>query len=888
MYKKFCCTLIIITGFNLLVFPSHAQSDIQPKKKQKTENFSSEERIARAADLRQDPVEIDGKLDESSWELAPVLTDFTQYNPDEGSPATEKTEVKVLFSKDALYIGVRAHDSEADKIRAILARRDSQCPSDWIKIWIDSYHDHLTAFEFAVNPCGVKRDVYWSNDRRKDDDWDAVWDVEVSIDDRGWVAEFKIPFSQIRFPERDSHTWGFQASRVIARKNETSYWHHVPKGTPRFVSLFGELTGISRIPPPKRIELLPYTLGKGSFKPAEEGNPFETGTSYLTNLGLDLKYGVSSNLTLDATFNPDFGQVEVDPAVVNLSAYETYFQEKRPFFIEGKSMLSFPIGSSTERDALFYSRRIGRAPQGYPSSAQFYEKPENTTILGAFKLTGKTAQGWSIGIMEALTSREYADVINWEGESTKQTVEPFTNYFLVRAEKEFRDGRSAFGLIFTAVNRNIKEENLNFLHKSAYSGGFGFRHRWARDTYEVSGSLLGSHIRGSQEAILEAQESSARYFQRPDALHLEVDPTRTSLSGVSASFSLGKIGGRHWRWSIGGRTRSPGFEVNDMGYMRSTDQITQHIWLSYREYMPGKVFRDYDLSFTFWNSWDYSPTHTGQGGSLRCNFRFLNYWSINFNMNRSQESLSTRHLRGGPAVLMPGNWSFGGSFRTDSRKNFYLNIRGSFSVADNGAKSYSLSSGLNLRPSDRIHLSLSPSFRDGYRRLQYLTRKSIDDRTHYILGRIDQTTLSLTVRLNYTLTPNLSLQIYSQPYVSAGKYSEFKDATQPRAENYDERWHIFSGNEIFFDNNYYHLIPPGAGGEEIFIYNPDFNFRQFRLNLVLRWEYLPGSVLYLVWTNGINDYANTGSLTLGDDFQSLFSSPSSNVFLVKVSYWFNI
>ena len=888
MYKKFCCTLIIITGFYLLVFPSHAQSDIQPKKKQRTETFSSEERIARALDLRQDPVEIDGKLDESSWELAPVLTDFTQYNPDEGNPATEKTEVKILFSKDALYIGVRALDSEADKIRAILARRDSQCPSDWIKIWIDSYHDHLTAFEFAVNPCGVKRDVYWSNDRRKDDDWDAVWDVEVSIDDRGWTAEFKIPFSQIRFPERDSHTWGFQASRVIARKNETSYWRHVPKGTPRFVSLFGELTGISRIPPPKRIELLPYTLGKGTFKPAEEGNPFETGSSYLTNLGLDLKYGVSSNLTLDATFNPDFGQVEVDPAVVNLSAYETYFQEKRPFFIEGKSMLSFPLGGSTERDALFYSRRIGRAPQGYPSSAQFYEKPENTTILGAFKLTGKTAQGWSIGIMEALTSREHADVINWEGESTKQTVEPFTNYFLVRAEKEFREGRSTFGFIFTAVNRNIKEENLDFLRKSAYSGGFGFRHRWAKDTYEVSGSLLGSHILGSQEAILKAQESSARYFQRPDAPHLEVDPTRTSLSGVSASFSLGKIGGRHWRWSIVGRTRSPGFEANDMGYMRSTDQISQYIWLSYREFMPGKVFRDYDISFTFRNSWDYSPTHTGQGGSLSCNFRFLNYWSINFNMSRTQEYLSTRHLRGGPAVLIPGNWNFGGSFRTDSRKNFYLNIRGSFNVADNGAKSYSLSSSLNLRPSDRIHLSFSPSFRDNYRRLQYLTSKSMDDRTHYILGRIDQTTVSLTVRLNYTLTPNLSLQIYSQPYVSAGKYSEFKDATQYRAENYDERWHIFSGNEIFFDNNYYHLIPPEAGGEEIFIYNPDFNFRQFRLNLVLRWEYLPGSVLFLVWTNGINDYANTGSLSLGDDFQSLFSSPSSNVLLLKVSYWFNI
>lgn len=879
--------LLILIGLHLLISPSFLQAKKSEKGEQRSENSYPDEKTAQADVLSQDPIEIDGKLEESSWAMASVLTDFIQNNPDEGASATERTEVRVLYSKDCLFIGVQAFDSEPEKIKSILTRRDSNPPSDWIKIWIDSYHDHRTAFEFAVNPAGVKRDVYWSSDTRRDDDWDAVWDVEVSTDKKGWKAEFRIPFSQIRFPKKEIHTWGFQVSRHIARKNETSYWRHVPKGVPRFVSLFGDLTGIKEIPAPKRIQFLPYTLGKGSFRSKEEGNPFQTGSRYLSNMGLDLKYGVSSNLTLDATFNPDFGQVEADPAQVNLTAYETYYSEKRPFFIEGRNILNFSLGGGYERESLFYSRRIGRRPQGDPSSAQYTHKPENTTILGAFKLTGKTASGWTIGIMETLTGKEQASVVTWEGERIKETVEPLTNHFLGRIEKEFRDGRSAFGFIFTAVNRRIEEESLDLLRKAAYSGGFGFRHRWAKDTYEVSGYLLGSHILGSEEAILLAQESSARYFQRPDATHLELDPTRTSLSGFTSAFSFTKIGGGHWRWSLSGRARSPGFEVNDMGYMRDADEITQSIWISYREYRPGEVFRDYDISLSFWNSWDFAPIHLGQGGSLRTRFRFLNYWNIEFDLDRTQERLSASHLRSGPAVLIPGNWRFGVNIRTDSREDFHLNFRGSLSLSDHGAKTYSLSPSLNFRPSGRVDLSLSPRISDASRRLQYITNENINGHDHYILSRIDQTTISLTFRLNYTLTPNLSFQLYSQPYISAGKYSEFKEVIQPRAKDYDHRWHIFRGQELSFQNGYYYIFPPGTE-EGIIFDNPDFNFRQFRLNLVVRWEYLPGSIMYLVWTNGINDYTSEGTLSLGNDLKSLFRAPSNNVFLLKISYWFNL
>jgi hypothetical protein len=884
----FKTTILFIVGFCSLSSPFLAHATKKETSRKRKDPVPADARIAQATVIDKSPIEVDGRLDESSWETAEVLTDFIQHDPEEGQPATERTEVRILYSKESLYVGVYAFDSEVDKIRSILARRDSRCPSDWIKIWVDSYYDKLTAFEFGVNPCGVKRDVYWSNDRRRDDDWNAVWDVEVSQNDKGWIAEFRIPFSQIRFPERESHTWGFQASRIIARKNETSYWRHVPKGVPRFVSLFGDLKGINNIPSPKKLQLLPYTLVKGAYQPAEEGNPFQTGTDYLAGLGLDLKYGVTSNLTLDATVNPDFGQVEADPAQVNLTAYETYFPEKRPFFIEGKDMLRSSLGSEHERESLFYSRRVGRRPQGSPSDVEYSDMPENTNILGAFKLTGKTAGGWSIGVMEALTSREKARIVTWDGDETQQIAEPLTNYFLGRAEKEFREGRSALGFMFTAVNRKIDDANLNFLRSAAYSGGFNIRHRWAQDKYEVSGYFLGSHIRGSEEAILDAQESSARYYQRPDAEHLELDPTRTSLSGTASNFSLGKIGGGHWRWNLGIQTRSPGFEINDMGYMRDVDEISQHIWLSYREYSPGKIFREYDISFTFWNNWDFALTHTGQGISMRSDFEFLNYWSINFDLNRTQEHLSTSQLRGGPAVLMPGNWRIGGSLRTDSRKNFYFNLRASYSLSDNNARSYSLSAGLNFRPSDRIDISFSPRLSDGFRRLQYLSNESSDDRAHYTLGQIDQTTVSLTLKLNYTLTPNLSIQLYTQPYVSAGKYSEFKEVIQPRAENYDDRWHIFSGSEVFLQDDYYHLLLPGGGGDEITFENPDFNFRQFRSNLVLRWEYLPGSILYLVWTNGINDTSSDGDLSLGNDIRSLFNAGSNNAFMVKISYWFNL
>lgn len=874
--------------FILSVFICAESIYAEGKINEAVKNFSLDGKAGSAAPMQGSSINLDGRLLEEVWNNTPVLTGFIQQQPLEGEKASEKTEVRVLYTQDALYIGVIAFDSEPEKVRTLLARRDSFLPSDWIRIYIDSYHDHRSAFEFSVNPAGVKRDVFWSDEYRHDDDWDAVWDVGVSLHEQGWSAEFKIPFSQIRFPEREQHTWGFQLSRVIARKNETSFWSRIPRGEPQFCSLFGDLTGITNIPSPKRLQLMPYSLAKAAFEPEDADDPFSQASSALANAGLDLKYGLTSNLTLDGTFNPDFGQVEADPANVNLSAYETYFSEKRPFFMEGNNMLDFKLGGGHSRESLFYSRRIGRRPQGPVENAAFYQRPENTTILGATKLTGKTASGWSIGLLEALTGVEKARVLSYDDSPSQQTVEPLTNYFLGKVEKEFRNGRSAVGFILTAVNRSIQESHLESLANSAYSGGMSFRHRWADDNYEVSGSMLGSHISGSEEAISDIQTSSAHYYQRPDASHIDYDPYRTSLSGYAGAFSVSKIGGGHWRWSIGGRTRSPGFDVNDMGYMREADSIIQSNWLSYREYQPGKVFREYDISLSLWNAWDYGNMHEGMGLSLRSNFKFLNYWNIDFNVNRNQERHSSSSLRGGPSVIFPGNWSVSSHFRTDYRKNLFLSLRGSVNISDNDSLSYSLSSGINIRPSDRIHLSVSPNFNDGFRQLQYVTKKSSELQDHYILSRIEQTTVSMTFRLNYTLTPNLSLQLYTQPYISAGDYSEFKEVTDPKAAEYDNRWHIFSPEEITMQGSYYYISPTTEPDAEYSFYNPDFNYRQFRLNMVVRWEYLPGSTMYLVWTNGINDWAAEGRLNVNNDLKGLFGSPSNNIFLVKFSYWFSI
>jgi hypothetical protein len=582
---------------------------------------------------------LDGRLDDPVWRNVVPLTGFVQVDPNEGEPGTERTEAWVAYTTHALYVAVRAWDSDPSGIRARLTRRDQDSPSDWIAIGIDSYHDRRTAFAFFVNPAGVKRDMYLFNDTDTDDSWDAVWNVAVHRDEQGWTAEFEIPFSQLRFPAGDEHTFGFQVVRTINRKNEEQHWRLMPKTETGRVSRFGELGGIRGVRPSRRVELLPYAVARQDVNPAEAGNPFATGRERGMRVGGDLNLGLTSNLTLNATVNPDFGQVEADPAVVNLSAFETFFPERRPFFSEGLDAFRFNLGigdGDNSSNTLFYTRRIGRAPQGAADPRGGYaDAVEATTIYTAAKVSGKTPSGWTLGLLGAATAEERADVIDSTGAAFTDVVEPRASYFVGRVARDFRGGASQAGLFATATRRDLPDNGqMDFLHDGAYTGGLNWRHRFPGERYALAGWVAGSHVTGSPEAIDRTQRSSARYFQRPDNDHVTYDPTRTSLSGAGALVTFEKLSG-NVRFAVGGDTRSPGFEVNDLGFQRQVDGTMQFIWIQRRWVQPGKVFRSVFVNLNEWSGWNYGWDRTNTGGNVNAHFTLLNYWGWGFGVNRN-------------------------------------------------------------------------------------------------------------------------------------------------------------------------------------------------------------------------------------------------------------
>ena len=840
------------------------------------------ERVLVAAKCDDRPPKVDGVLDDICWESAQVVDDFTQKEPDENLPSTERTEVRVVFSSKDVYIGVKAFDSSPKGPTGYLARRDSSFASDWISIWLDSLGDKRTAFEFQVNPAGVKRDVYWSDEERGDENWDAIWDVAVRISPGYWIAEFKIPLSQLRFPKKANQEWGFQVERLIIRRRERSYWSPVPKSTSRFVSLFGKLVIADTLTSSRNVQVFPYLMAKQSYARKDEIDPFSRASSTMARTGVDLKYPISSNFSLDATVNPDFGQVEADPSYINLTAYEIYLQEKRPFFVEGANIYRFSIGGGS----LFYSRRIGRSPRGIPDDAAYVDVPDNTPITLAFKLTGKSEKGWSVGILDAITpnvSGNYQDTL---GEMESFSAEPLTNYSLIRVQKDFRQGRSAIGAIVTSVSRGSESANLDFLNRNAFAGGIDFRHRWKNDNYEVAGAFVMSRISGTTEAIQSAQESSARYFQRPDNKHVTYDPTRTALEGYSFKFYLSKIDGSHWRWEIGGSGVSPGFEVNDMGYLPEADSLNSYLWLGYHEFKPTWIFREFEVSANYWNNFDFAPERLGWGMSFNTYATFLNYWFFWTDVSRNSESLSWSTLRGGPSVYMPGSWNLYSSLSTDSRKVITLRFNLGWRKGDEEYNRTSLSGSIVSRIWNNLTLEFGPTYNFGDNPLQYIAE--VDNRaSHYVFGSIQQKTFSLTLRVNLAVTPELTMQLYSQPFVSAGKYSDFKEVQNPLDKVYANRWYQFGSDEIFRTDAGFEARKRGSADILSFA-DPDFNFQQFRLNFVLRWEFRPGSTVYLVWTQGRDNSLTTGQFSLPSDLQNLFRVYPTNVFLVKFTYWFNV
>lgn len=830
-------------------------------------------------------LDIDGVDDEEVWGLAAIATDFVQFSPNEGDRATERTEARVIYGDDALFVFLRAYDTAPDQVVGQLTRRDQDSYSDLLGVVIDSYFDRRTAFHFAVNPVGVKHDIYRFDDTQEDPGWDAVWDVATARTPEGWTAEFRIPYSQLRFRDAAVQTWGINFVREIARRDEMTVWAPTRRSEGAIVSRFGELRGLEGLSAPNRMEVLPYSVASLQRAPGDPDDPFYSANATHGTGGVDVKYGVTSNLTLDLTINPDFGQVEADPAQVNLSAFETFLPEQRPFFLEGSSIFNFSIALGDGPDAnesLFYSRRVGRRPQGWADPRGGHvDVADQTTILGAWKLSGKTSSGWSIGAMHAVTSEERARIAPGTGDPFRQSVEPFSNYGVLRLQKDFREGRSAVGFIGTGLVRNGEVADDLMLRSRSWTGGIDFRHRFSSDNWQVSGYVLGSHVTGSEGAIASTQRSPARFYQRPDAEHVTYDPTRTSLSGASANIGISKFAGGFWRVGTGMQTRTPGFEVNDVGFMNSVDFISTWGWLGYHHTQAQGPFRNWMVNLNGWNVLDYGGNRVGTGANVNVNAQFQNFWHAYTGVNQEFEAYSNGALRGGPLFLREAQTNVWGGFGSDGRKAVQLNVNGWGNVRpESDSWAYGVSPNLRIRPSGRATFNVGAFVNQNADDRQWVQQVTTDS-DHFVFGRIDQTTLGLTARVDYAFTPTLSLQLYAQPFVSAGAYSDLKQVADPVAATYRDR---FATLDVRRENGRYLADVDGDGSEES-IRDPDFNVQQFRSNAVLRWEYLPGSTLFLVWSQGRDDFARDGSFDFDRDVRNLFAVEPDDIFMIKVSYW---
>ena len=853
--------------------------------------------------VRSAPVVLDGKLDEAAWAAAEPITEFRQVDPDEGKPATQRTEVRFLFDDAALYVGARMYDTEGAKgVRTQLVRRDADFESDWFQIVIDGYHDHLGRAFFIVNPSGSRQDQIGVSSSCCDSGWDPIWEAATSIDAQGWTAEIRIPLSQLRFSRDSLQTWGLQVRRFIQRNNEQDQWAFWKKNEFGGPSRFGHLEGVKIATQPRHLEVLPYVVSRAQVVQHQPGDPFNDGHKQDARVGADLKYLLTSNLTLDATFNPDFGQVEVDPAQVNLSAFETFFEEKRPFFIEGAGVFQFGstrcnFCSNFSGIESFYSRRIGRAPVGASlayAEGPYADVPENSTILGAAKITGRTKSGYTIGLLNATTREEQARVQRDDGSRLDVPVEPLTNFLVGRVKRDFRNGNLVTGVYGSSVVRSLTDDFKPMLNSHSEMLGWDLESYWKNRTYSLLASLMFSNIAGEARDITARQRSSARYYQRPDDRRA-VDSLATSMQGAGAYVRVGKDAG-DWNWELQMNTRTPGYEVNDISFQSRAD----YTWFN------GNVARFFSKP----TSW-YRTLYLVTGGQYQRNYQGLevtgrqahigafgntpSYGNFGLFLIVRPSLLDDRLLRGGPAEVVPGGGTVSGSYSTDSRRRVQGSFQGTHSWNVQRGFGESLNANVRIRPSSFISLSAGPSYSLTRAVRQYV--QAVPDPTavdfggtRYVLSGLKQVSLGLDTRLNVTFTPNMTFELYAQPYFATGAYFGFKEYTKPRGSNVVvygrdvgtvQPVHDASGQVTS-----YTIDPDGSGVAPAFsLANPDFNFRSLRGNAVFRWEYRPGSTLFFVWTQERSSSAPTGEFDFGHDRAALFAAKPDDIFLVKMNWW---
>ncbi len=847
-----------------------------------------------------EPIKIDGILSESVWQR-PGCTAFFQQDPNQGQPASELTEVWLAYDDEALYIAACMHDSHPDSIIARLARRDNDVGSDLFAVGIDSYHDKRNGYYFIVSAAGTLQDGILYNDDWSDGSWDGVWEAKPLITSDGWCVEMRIPFSQLRFEEKDKYVWGIDFERVIGRKKEQSYLVYTPRNESGSVSRYPDLIGIEHIKPPTRLEVTPYITERAEYAQHDAGDPFNTGSKYTSAVGADLKWGLGTNLVLEGTINPDFGQVEVDPAVVNLSDVETYFNEKRPFFLEGMNIFSFGQGGvnnywnfNWSSPSLFYSRRIGRTPERVLPNYDYADVPLGTHILGAAKITGKVVDGWNVGLIEAVTKREYAQ-LDTAGALWSLEVEPMTSYTIARAQKDFNDGHQGIGILLTSVNRffddtDIKTDVNEDAQVAAVDGWTAFD---ADKMYVISGWTAVSNVQGTRERMINLQESSSHYFQRPDAPEVSLDSSATSIKGYAGRFTFNKQKGNMLLNAALGFI-SPGFESDDLGFLSRTDVINYHVGTGYKWNDPTKYYRYFNIYGTVFSTYDFGGDATWRGVWWGIDYQLPSYDYLGLYYDYGFKSFDDFRTRGGPKMLNPVCYEWNFNYSSDSRNKY---VYGAYWYAYEGHNGFShnLSLSVTMRPVSNISISFGPGYVLNSDQAHWIGNYDDPFPTttygeRYIFADLVYKELSAQIRIDWTITPTLSFQLFAQPLISSGIFTNFKEFVHPRSFDFL----VFGKDGSTITKNFnsdgslgsYDFDPDGSGpAQSINISNPNFNFVSLRGDAVLRWEYMPGSTLYLVWTQSRSDNLTDGTFNMGNSIDRLGCAKPDNIFMLKLTYW---
>jgi hypothetical protein len=886
------------------IYVSVAKEDYNSPRREQTflvnDNNSDNKIIAVRTN---DPIVIDGLLTEQIWQH-PGYSELVQQDPDQGLKPSQNSKFWVAYDDNAIYFAAKYYDTSPDSIMARLVRRDFIWgdPSDGCVLYLDSYRDKRSGYFFYVSAAGTLADGLIENDVKQPNDlsWDAVWEGVPYIDDEGWSVEMKIPYSQLRFNEGDSQVWGINVERFISRRFETDMLAYTPRNESGFTSRFPDLIGIEGISPPSRIELLPYVTGKAEYIGHDPGDPFNSGEKYLPGIGLDVRAGLGSSLTLNGTINPDFGQVEVDPAIVNLSDVEYSFTEKRPFFTEGVSIYRFGRGGTNNNVSfnwpglsIFYSRRIGRSPQGGLPNYDYADIPNGTHILGAAKISGQIYDNWKIGTIHALTQREYADV-DLAGERSSVEIEPLTYYGIFRAQRDYNSGEQGIGFLSTFTDRFFRGQSLrSSVNKNAFvfaADGWTFLDE--ENTYVLTGWAALSNVSGNKERMIDLQQSSLHYFQRPDVNHISIDSSATSLTGYSGRLMLNKNRGR-WTFNTAVGLISPKFEVNDLGFGSYSDLINVHFYTRYRWNEPTDFYLNAGINAATFISYDFGGNRTSQGYWLGGFINLLDYYGGNFSFTYNPSTFNARRTRGGPLTLNPQRISASLNLNTDNRVWWVGYLGGGVNFSDDG-NSNSIYSEIEFKVLPTLTLSVGPQFSKNISETQWI-RKFLDPTAtetynkRYIFAHLDQTTFAADIRADWIISPKLSFQIYVQPFIASGKYSKFKYLA--RSKSYDFIKYGDKGSSLeqtisSEGNISYALDPDGDGPADAgIIGNPDFNYISLRGNAVLRWEYLPGSTLFLVWTQGREEIDPIGDFRFGKSINNLFNVRPDNIFMLKLTYW---